>query len=530
MRHPGKESPEGNFNVTDKTILAIDCGTQSLRAILFSQKGELLARVQIQYNPYFSVHSGWAEQDPELYWSSLVQACQKLKQSHLEWFETIAGIGVTTQRASMVNVDKNGMALRPAVLWLDQRRAAPVWGETGLLKIGLKLAGLQKKIRDIQIHGKCNWIMQNQPDIWDNTFKYLQISGFLNHRLTGNFFDSVASQIGHLPFDYKKQAWAQNRQLSKKLFPIDMEKLPVLVPPGDQLGTITAGAAQQTGLEKGIPVIACGSDKGCETLGAGVVRPSMASLSFGTTATVQTASDTYVEPIKYLPAYPASVPGLFNPEVEIFRGFWMITWFKNEFAHKEVEKALKLGISVEDVLNLCLERTTPGAMGLIVQPYWGPGLDHPDAKGAMIGFGDIHTKDHVYRAVIEGLGFALWEGMGKIQDKTGIKIERAAVSGGASQSDEICRITADIFNLPMVKGQTHETSGLGAAILVAKGLGWFSSMDEAVSSMVHVKAVFEPDTDHVEIYRKLYSRVYARMYDVLEPLYEQIRDITGYPK
>jgi len=512
------------------TILAIDCGTQSLRAILFSQKGEMLSRVQIEYDPYFCKYPGWAEQDPELYWTSLVKACQRLKQLAPKLFESVAGVGVTTQRASMVNVDKKGIPLRPAIIWLDQRRSKPVWGQKGLINIGLKLAGLKKKLGDIQSQGKCNWIMQNQPGIWAKTHKYLQISGFLNHRLTGNFMDSMASQIGHLPFDYKKQAWAKHHQLSKKLFPVEMDKLPDLIAPGGHLGVITSQAAHQTGIKKGIPVIACGSDKGCETLGAGVVNSRMASLSFGTTATVQTLSEKYIEPIKYLPAYPAPVPGLYNPEVEIFRGFWMITWFKNQFAHKEVEQALKMGIPAEEVLDQCLERTRPGAMGLVVQPYWGPGLDHPDAKGAMIGFGDVHTKDHVYRAVIEGLGFALWEGMGKIQDKTGIKIEKAAVSGGASQSDEICRIFADIFNLPMIKGQIHETSGLGAAILVARGLGWFSRLDEAVDNMVHVKKVFEPNPKHVKIYKALYSRVYARIYRALEPLYSQIRKITGYPK
>ncbi|MCK5311001.1 MAG: carbohydrate kinase, partial [Desulfobacteraceae bacterium] len=197
---------------------------------------------------------------------------------------------------------------------------------------------------------------------------------------------------------------------------------------------------------------------------------------------------------------------------------------------KEVEKAEKMGIPAEEVLNQCLERTEPGAMGLVVQPYWGAGLDHPDAKGAMIGFGDVHKKDHIYRAVIEGLGFALFEGMERIQKKAGLKLEKAAVSGGASQSNEICRIMADIFNIPMEKGQTHETSGLGAAILVAKGLGWFSTLDEAVDNMVHVKNIFEPDEKNVQIYRELYSRVYSKMYSALEPLYSQIREITGYPK
>jgi len=207
----------------------------------------------------------------------------------------------------------------------------------------------------------------------------------------------------------------------------------------------------------------------------------------------------------------------------------MITWFKKEFAHKEVELARNMGIAAEEVLNQCLERTDPGAMGLIVQPFWGPGLDYPDAKGSMIGFSDVHTKDYVYRAVIEGLGFALFEGMEKIQSKSKRKIERAAVSGGASQSDEICKITADIFNIPMVKGQTHETSGLGAAILVAKGLGWFPNLNEAVNKMVHVKKIFEPVPDNVKIYQKMYSKVYSKMYKVLKPLYSQIREITGYP-
>ena len=511
-------------------ILAIDCGTQSLRAILFSDKGKILAREQIEYEPYFCKQAGWAEQDPELYWTSLVQTCQKLRQSNPKLFESIAGVGVTTQRASMINVDENGTPLRPAILWLDQRKSKPVWGQKGLLSTGLNVVGVKKTIDDIQSQGKCNWIMQNQPEIWDKTCKYLQISGFLNYRLTGEFIDSVASQIGHVPFNYKTQDWAKKHQLSKKLFPIENDKLPKLMAPGEVLGKITLQAAGQTGIKKGVPVIACGSDKGCETIGAGVINPEMASLSFGTTATVQILSKKYIEPIKYLPSYPACVSGLFNPEVEIFRGFWMITWFKKEFAHKEVEKAKELGIAAEEVLNKCLERTKPGAMGLIVQPFWGPGLDYPDAKGAMIGFGDVHTKDHVYRAVIEGLGFALFEGMGKIQGKTGVKIKKAAVSGGASQSDEICKITADIFNVPMEKGQTHETSALGAAILTAKGLGWFVNLDAAVNNMVHVQKIFEPEPDNVKIYRKLYSRVYSKMYKALKPLYSQIRDITGYPE
>jgi sugar (pentulose or hexulose) kinase len=385
-------------------------------------------------------------------------------------------------------------------------------------------------VAGLQAEGKCNWLRQNQPRVWDETFKYLQVSGFLNHRLTGRFADSVASQIGHIPFHYKKMRWAFPAELIARLFPVEREKLPDVVQPGEILGPVTSAAAEATGINVGIPVVACGSDKGCETIGAGVVDSGAVSLSFGTTATVQTTSPRYFEPIRFLPPYPAPIPDRYNPEVEIFRGFWMISWFKKEFAHKEVLEAKEKGVAVEELLNRHLRDTPPGAMGLLVQPYWGPGLGHPFAKGAMIGFGDVHTKAHVYRAVIEGLGFALYDGLKRMQRAGGFSAQKAAVSGGASQSDEICRITADIFNLPMVRSQTHETAGLGAAMVTAVGIGGYTSFEEAVQSMVKVQRVFEPAAENVVVYRDLYEKVYRKIYRALSPLYGRIKQITGYPE
>ena len=415
--------------MAEKIILAIDCGTQSLRALLFSEAGSLLDKSQVEYTPYFSAKSGWAEQNPEIYWNSLCQACEQLKARSPNLFNHIAGVGVTTQRNSMINVDKNGTPLRPAVMWLDQRKALPVFGTKGLMKLGLKLSKMDGQVATLQAQGKCNWIMQNQPEIWDATYKYLQVSGFLNHRLTERFTDSVASQIGYIPFNYKKMRWAGNKELFAKFFPVEHEKLPEVVMPGEPLGRITLKAHEATGIQEGVPVIACGSDKGCETLGAGVIDQRMVSLSFGTTATVQTTTKRYFEPIRFMPSYPAAVPGHYNPEVEIFRGYWMITWFKNEFGYQEGLEAKEKGIAVEKVLDRYLAETEPGAMGLVVQPYWGPGLEHPCAKGAMIGFGGIHTKAHIYRAVIEGLGFALRDGFEKIESAGRKRLKRPQCPG-----------------------------------------------------------------------------------------------------
>ena len=517
----------------EKTILSIDCGTQSLRASIFSLKGEVLALQRVVYEPYTSVNPGWAEQNPEIYWEALKSACQNLKTENPEYFNQILGVGITTMRDSLVNVDINGKTLRPVMVWLDNRKAKPVFKPGLGMKLVIWVIGIGDSIKKAQCDGKCNWISQNQPEIWTRTYKILQVSGFLNYRLTGEFKDSVASQIGHIPFDYKKQKWGNPRNLltfSAKLYPIEKEKLPELVNPGEIIGKINKDSAEATGLLVDLPVIACGSDKGCETLGMGVLTNETASLSFGTAATIQTTSEKYLEPIPFMPSYPAVIPGFFNPEVEIFRGFWMVSWFKNEFAHNEIMEAEKRGVSAEEVLNKLLCQSPPGAMGLMVQPYWSPGLSQPSAKGAIIGFGDVHKKPHIYRAVIEGLVYALREGKERIERVSGTKIQRLAVSGGASQSDEICQITADIFNLPVVRGRTSETSGLGAAVLTAFGTGSFQSLEEAVHQMVQTKNEFHPNNDHVKLYDQLYRKVYKKMYRRLEPFYHEIREITGYPE
>ena len=163
--------------LSEQVILTIDCGTQSLRALLFSDSGVLLAKVQIAYTPYFSTRPGWAEQEPEVYWKSLCQACTRLKKNHRNLFAKISGVGVTTQRNSMINVDRHGKCLRPAILWLDQRKAVPTFASSGPLRWGLRMLALDKLVAGLQAEGKCNWLRQNQPRIWDATFKYLQVSG-----------------------------------------------------------------------------------------------------------------------------------------------------------------------------------------------------------------------------------------------------------------------------------------------------------------------------------------------------------------
>jgi sugar (pentulose or hexulose) kinase len=517
---------------TKDLILTIDNGTQSLKALVFDLQGNLLAREQVPFKPYFSKNPGWAEQDPEVFWQALCRACQKVWQNGTVDRNRIAGVALTTQRATVVNVDQAGKPLRPAILWLDQRKThglQPLEGPWGLL---FKVLNLSGTIAYFQSEAEANWLQTYQPDLWERTHKYLLLSGYLTFRLTGEFVDSIGCQVGYVPFDYKHLRWAPKWDWKWPCLNMGPGILPHLVPPGEVLGRITAPAARDTGIPADLPLIAAAADKACEVIGSGSLDPSIGCLSYGTTATINVTSRKYVEPIPLLPAYPSAVPGYYTVEVQVYRGFWMVNWFKEEFGHPELQEAAKHGLEAEALFDELIEDIPSGSMGLMLQPYWTPGikLPGPEAKGAVIGFGDVHTRAHLYRSILEGLAYALREGKERIEKRGRIAITSLRVSGGGSQSRQALQITADLFGLPTAKPHLYETSGLGAAIDAAVGLRLHPDFTAAVKAMTRVGEVFEPNREKHKLYNALYHDVYKKMYKRLKPLYERIREITGYPQ
>ena len=276
-------------------ILVFDAGTQSIRGALIDPQGEIVALVKTPIEPYHSPKPGWAELDPEYYWNQLCATSRKLLGSEGVDAGRIKGVTLTTQRNTVINLDARGKPLRPAIMWLDQRRATedvrlpPVL--RGALVLARKAATAEGAMRDC----KSNWIRQHQPDLWRRTARFLFLSGFLTHRLTGNYIDSTANMVGYVPFDFKRHRWAGALDIKWRLFPMEREILPELVVPGETLGTITANAAADAGIPAGLPVIAAATDKACEVLGAGCRSPETACLSYGTTATLNTAIPRYVE-------------------------------------------------------------------------------------------------------------------------------------------------------------------------------------------------------------------------------------------
>ena len=519
-----------NKNAVNDLVLAIDNGTQSVRALLFDMQGNVVAKSKVELEAYFSNNPGWAEQDAEYYWASLCQACHQLWANSSIDKNRIKGVTLTTQRGTYVCVDEQGEALRPAVVWLDQRRAEttdPIGGFWGPLATVAGLKGLMNYFRS-----KCysRWISQFEPSIWEKTRHFLLLSGWHTMKLTGQYRDSTGGMVGYLPFNYRKQDWAPDWNWSWPATCLRREQLPELVKPGETLGYITPTAAAATGIPEALPMIAAGADKACEVIGSGCFDRDTGCLSYGTTATINVVHDKYREPQFMVPPWPAAVPDTWNSEFMVYRGYWMVSWFKKQFGHHEVSVAEREGVLPEELFEDLIEQAPPGSMGLMLQPYWSPGLKTQEAKGSIIGFGDVHHRAHVYRAIVEGLAYALREGKEKLERKGRLKLKRLVVSGGGSQSDGALQLTADIFNLPVIRPHTYETSGLGAAINAAVGLGYYDSYQTAVKSMTRAERVFEPDPTNAELYQRLYKEVYLRMYKQLQPLYRKIREITGYPE
>ena len=515
-------------------FLSIDNGTQSIRALIFDAKGQLLAKSKIELTAYYSKQPGWAEQDPEYFWQSLKDCCQKLwlqpEVIDKQYQKSIKAVSLTTQRGTVINLDNDGNPLRPAILWLDQRLANDELKLPWYWRLIFKCIGQSKTIRYFYRKAQCNWLAQNQPEVWQKTNKFLLLSGFLTYKLIGEYKDSSASIVGYLPFNFKSFNWANKFSWKWKVLNINAEMLPELVKPGKELGKISEHVATELGLEKNTPLIASASDKACEVLGSGCFSSNSASLSYGTTATINVNTQRYIGPKAFIPPYPSAVAAQYNTEVMIYRGFWMINWFKQEFGLREVQLAKEQGVTPESLYDKLLAEIPPGSMGLTLQPYWSPGLQNLEAKGAIIGFGDVHTRAHIYRAIIEGLAYALREGKENIERRQGSKIEAIFVSGGGSQSDEVLQLTADVFNLPVYRPHTFETSGLGAAINAAVGTNIYPDYKTAVEQMTHIKSTFYPTAKNVALYQALYKKVYLKLYQNLKPIYQQISDITGYPE
>ena len=509
----------------EKFILAVDFGTQSVRVSVVNTKGEIVAIERSKYEqPYFSKKPGWAEQDPNVYYDHMAECSKRLLTAHPEFKTEIVGVAMTTLRDSTVMCDDNMEPVRPAFVWLDQRMAKGKEPIPFIHKLIFKAIGMWNTIKFNQARTPAHWVKENEPEIWKKVTRYMALSTYIIHKLTGEYKDSIEHYVGHFPNDFKnRRFYKSDNGLKARYLGITRDKLCQIVPIGEPVSVISEKAAKDTLIPAGTKLFAIGGDKSSETLGLGCITPDVAALSLGTSSTIGVNNKKYYEPTTFMPAYPSVAPGYYNTEVHVYRGYWMLGWFGSQFAEREKRVAERVNISVESILNERLKEIRPGSNGLILQPYWGPGLERPLSRGAVIGFSDTHTKAHLYRAIIEGIDYDLRQALEGIEKKQHRKVKSIMISGGGAQEDVICQIAADIFNRPTSRIQTIETTTIGAAIAGFLATGVFSDVPSAIKSMVHISKTFYPIKENAEHYEYLYQNGYKKMYPALKNIYRDIK-------
>ena len=205
----------------EKYVLTMDFGTQSLRTSLINKKGEIVAIIKKAYEPaYYSIKSGYAEQDPDYYFECLIESLKELTSNHSDLLEGIIGASLTTFRDSSVQLDYRNRPLRKSILWLDQRMVNVKEKLPLLHRFLFRLVGMKDTIVLNRSRTVAHYLKQNEPEIWSRTKKYVNISSYLTYKVTGNLVDSASSVTGHYPINFKKRKWYKPGAMKGRIYGI----------------------------------------------------------------------------------------------------------------------------------------------------------------------------------------------------------------------------------------------------------------------------------------------------------------------
>ncbi|MEM3871563.1 MAG: FGGY family carbohydrate kinase [Nitrososphaeria archaeon] len=506
-------------------VIGVDAGTTDLRAVVFDKYGNVIAMSRVSYETLYP-NIGWAEQDANDWSKAFIKALKSLIKDKGIPSNSIRAVGITHQRETFVPVDENGIPLRKAILWFDSRAVKEVeWLKNQFtLKELLEITGLPPTTG--WSLPKILWIKENEKDVFEKTYKFLLVSDFLTFLSTGEFKTSWASACTTQLFDINKFNWTQKLL---EICQIPIAKLPSTVPPGEILGYVTKKFAEESMIPEGTPVVACGGDQQCGGLGVGLVRTGITSLNLGTSVILETFIEKpIIDPQLRYWIRLACIPGKYIAENGIGGGAYTLKWFKENFGLLETEIAEKLGINPYDILMMEAKKAPAGAHGLFIVPYWlgafSPYYD-ANASGVILGLKSAHRREHIIRAIIEGVAYEIRLNLDNLEDALNSRIDELRVYGGGARSALWCQIIADICNKKVKLTQTEENTALGAAILAASKI-FYSNIFEAAEHMVHIKVEYNPTKENVVLYDKNYKKIYKAIYYSLKDIYKEISITT----
>ncbi len=491
--------------MASRYIITVDVGTSSTKTSLWTEAGQLLAHASSPYNLH-RPEPLWAEIDGDVWWRAVCETIRTALAKGGVDPASIAGIGVDAVGWTLIPVDGAGNPLHPAVIWLDRRAEQ----ETNWLKSlpeADSLMNLNANPLDAAyITPKLIWLRRNHPGIFDLAYKFLEATGFIVSRFTGEFICDFTQAYGYHFFDIRNEKWDQQ---AAQVIGIPMEKMPRLTRSTEVVGAVTEKAAEQTGLKPGTPVIAGCLDAAAGALGSGVVKAGQTNEQGGQAGGVGISLDhVLVEPRLIFSHHV--IPGQYLLQAGTVGG-GSLSWFRDQLGHPEVNAGNLIGQSPFELFSKQAARSKPGANGLIFLPYMAgerTPLWSSIVRGVFFGLTYNTTRADILRAIMEGCAFAVYDNL-QIAEEHGVRVDEYLGSGGAVQSAVWCQIKADIYGKPFIVAQLADGNegghSLGLFAMTAYGIGLHKDIGVCVSDLLSIRKVFEPAVKNHNLYQELFG-------------------------
>ncbi len=501
-------------------VLGIDLGTSGCKMVLADEKLNIVHSSLIGY-PLDSPKPGWYEQDTGLWWDAVKKGIKSIT-SKVDDINKIKAIGFSGQMHGLVAVNKDMTAVRPCMIWADFRNETQcdqiydmVGGEKALLKL------TNNKMLTAYTGGKILWMMQNEPELFDQTVCVINPKDYIRLCLTGELATDMSDASGTGLLDVKHRSWCY--ELTDKIG-IPRRILPKIYESNEIAGYVKPEVARELGLPENLPVAAGGGDAIVQTTGTGVIRQGVFNTTIGTGGIVATSLDKFCENADgNLQIFCNNVPGKWHAMGVMLGAGGALKWIKEILCISEIETAKLTGRNVYDLMTEEAAGVEPGAEGLLFLPFLlGQRCPYADAKSraAFIGLTPRHDKRHLIRSLMEGVVLSLKD-MSDLIVKLGTDLTQIRASGGGSSSALWRQMQADIFNADVFTMNNSADGGaLGAAILGGLSVGVWDNIEEA-AALLEIETTTYANKCGIGQYEKLLD-AYKKIYPGLKPVFDSI--------
>ncbi|MFI5381602.1 MAG: xylulokinase, partial [Tepidisphaerales bacterium] len=389
-------------------LLGIDIGTSGTKTLICDEDGKVLATAMAEH-PISTPKPGWSEQHPEDWWQASCTATKAVLKKAKVKPGDVKGIGLSGQMHGSVFLGDGPKALRPALLWNDQRTAAEC------TEIEAKAGGREALIELVAnpaLTGftapKILWVRKHEPKVYEKIKHILLPKDYIRYRMTGEYATEVSDASGMLLLDVVNRKWS-DKLLS--LLEIDKGVLGKLYESPEITGTLNAQAAGSLGLVPGIPVVGGAGDQAAGAVGNGIVMSGIVSATLGTSGVVFAHSDQPTrDPNGRVHTMCHAVPGKWCVFGCMLAAGGSFQWFRNQLGQPEMALAKKQKVDPYQLLVEAAATAPLGSEGLFFLPYLtGERCPHPDpcARGGWIGLTARSTRDQMIRALLEGVTFGM---------------------------------------------------------------------------------------------------------------------------